>query len=281
MSNGRRQKSYRRQTSGVTMRNPERLRWEAQRDQAAGDIEDLEVQLASGELDHATVVRLRATYRAELREAEEELARLSAQPAGPPEQGRSSRRMLVGGLLLAVSFGGIAALAGRFVEPRDPGVSGLASEIVDLESVSDEQMEAVIAANLDDPLINGMRLALADRYFEERRYRQAFDHYLSVLENEPSSPEEATALSRVGWMAYDGNGEVELARSYLEKALTIQPGFSEATYLLGLVALCGEHDPQVAIPLFEQVLEDPEMPAPARPDVEEALATARSGGSCR
>ncbi len=54
-----------------------------------------------------------------------------------------------------------------------------------------------------------MRLALANRYFEDRNYQKAFPHYQAVLDGSPTPVQAAEAYTRLGWMVYDGNGEVD------------------------------------------------------------------------
>jgi tetratricopeptide (TPR) repeat protein len=173
-----------------------------------------------------------------------------------------------------VALVGVTFAASRALVPRPPSPSD-----ADLSEVSNEAMEAVIADNPDDPQINGMRLALADRYFEEEAYQRAFEHYRIVLENDPAAGEAARALGRMGWMTYR-SGEPELALESIERAIEVDPSYGEARYFLGLVQLCGMADHEAAATTLEEVLTLPDLPAEVRPEVEEALALARSGGTC-
>jgi cytochrome c-type biogenesis protein CcmH len=195
---------------------------------------------------------------------------------------RSRKRTLVGGLMLVAGFVVIVVVAGTFLQEREgatAGVVDLAQE--DLSDVSNETMEAVIAANLDNPQINGMRLALAERYFEAGDYRSAFPHYLAVAESQGATNiEAASALTRLGWMAFEGNGEVETANRLLDEALAIEPGAPVALYLKGRVQWCGAGDAGAAVDLFEQVLDTPDLGADSRADVEADLALARAGEAC-
>ena len=124
----------------------------------------------------------------------------------------------------------------------DDLLSGIAGGSVDPDSISNETLEAVIAANLDNPEIGGMRLALANRYFEERNYQKAFPHYQAVLDGTPTPIQAAEAYTRLGWMVYDGNGEVDLGLSLIDNALEIAPGDPFALYLKGRVLWCGQGD---------------------------------------
>jgi cytochrome c-type biogenesis protein CcmH len=197
---------------------------------------------------------------------------------GPP-QPRSRKRLVVGGVLLVAMFAVIVGVAGNFLQEREgptEGVADLGDQ--DLDDVSNETMEAIVAAN---PQINGMRLALAERYYEAGDYRSAFPHYLAVAESQDATDTEAAAaLIRLGWMAYEGNGEVETAIRLLDQALEIQPGAPVALYLKGQVQWCGAGDTEAAIALFEEVLANPDLPEESRTEIAADLDLASSGAAC-
>jgi len=199
-----------------------------------------------------------------------------------PPAPRSRTRLLVGGLILVASFAGIVVVASTSLQDRPAPASGVADiGQQDLADVSNETMEAVVAANLDNPQINGMRLALAERYYEEGDYRSAFPHYLAVAESqEATDAEAAAALIRLGWMAYEGNGEVDTALRLLDQALAIDPGAPVALYLKGQVQWCGAGDAEAAISLFEEVLADPALPEESRTEIQADLDLATSGAAC-
>lgn len=196
---------------------------------------------------------------------------------------RSRTRLLVGGSILVASFAGIVVVASTSLQDRPAAATGVAElGQEDLDDVSNETMEAVIATNLDDPQINGMRLALAERYYEESDYRSAFPHYLAVAESpEATNIEASAALTRLGWMAYEGNGEVETAIRLLDQALAIEPGSPVALYLKGRVQWCGAQDVEAAILLFEEVLTNSDLPEQSRIEIEADLDRANSGQACR
>ncbi len=208
-------------------------------------------------------------------------------PTPRPDPSTTSRpvsrsRLLIGGLVLAGAFAAIVAVAGGFLQTRGDTVAGVANlDEDDLTDVSNETMEAVIAANADNPQITGMRLALAERYYEARDYRSAFPHYFAVVESELVTPAEATtALVRLGWMAYDGNGETETALELFDEALDIDPSSQVALYLKGTVLWCGQGGNAAAVGLFEQILANPELLEESRSQVESDLNAAQSGDSC-
>jgi len=203
------------------------------------------------------------------------------QTARPSNEG-GGKRMLVGGLVLAVSFGGIVVAAGFFLQDRAGPTSGVASMATeDLDSVSNETMEAVIAANSNDPQINGMRLALAERYYELGDYGSAFPHYLTVAESEIASEGEAVAaLIRLGWMAWDGNGAADPAIGMFDQALAIDQSSTTARYLKGQVLWCGVGDFDAAAALFTEILTAENLATDTKVRVEADLLAANQGLSC-
>jgi cytochrome c-type biogenesis protein CcmH len=203
-----------------------------------------------------------------------------AQPA--PVSGRSKGRLITGAVVLVLAFAGIVVVAANSLQDRPAAAAGAADlGDQDLSDVSNETMEAVIAANIDDPQINGMRLALAERYFDAGDYRSAFPHYLAVAEDpEAANPEAITALVRLGWMAYDGNGEVETATHLIDEALVIDPDSQLALYVRARVLWCGSGDHEQAVETFEGLLARPDLAAETRGQLEADLESARAGEEC-
>jgi Tfp pilus assembly protein PilF len=201
------------------------------------------------------------------------------EPASP---GRSRSRLVIGGVVLVLAFAGIVVVAANSLQDRPAAAAGAAAlDEQDLSDVSNETMEAVIAANSDDPQVNGMRLALAERYFDAGDYRSAFPHYLVVAEDPDASGAEAiTALVRLGWMAYAGNGEVETATRLIDEALAIDPESSVARYVRARVVWCGTGDTEQAIETFDDLLADPDLAAETQAQIEADLEAARGGGEC-
>lgn len=181
------------------------------------------------------------------------------------------RRATVGTLALLVAFGGVAVFAARSLSSRPEGgfVTGNAAR--DLSTVTNQEMEEVLAANPD---VVGMRLALANRYFEAGEFSSAVGHYLEVLDRQPGNPE---ALARVGWMAYLSH-EAETAAGYEERALEVAPGYAEAKWFLANIRLYGLDDPAGAVPLLEELVALPDLPADFRGEVEARLIEARTAG---
>ncbi|HSL26181.1 MAG TPA: tetratricopeptide repeat protein, partial [Acidimicrobiia bacterium] len=206
----------------------------------------------------------------------------TTKPQTPETRVRPGTRTLIGGVVLGVAMAAALVAVGQFRQARaeDRALSGVGGGPVDPAAVSNETMEAVIAANLDNPEVTGMRLALANRYFEEGDYQDAFPHYQAVLDGEPSAGQAATAYARLGWMVFDGNGEVDLAVSLLDQALALVPGDPFGLYLKGRVVWCGQGQATAAASLFDQVLATPGLDPEVREQVETDLAAAGAGETC-
>jgi cytochrome c-type biogenesis protein CcmH len=185
-------------------------------------------------------------------------------------------------MILAVAFGAIVVVAGFFLQDRGGPASGVAAiDTENLDDVSNETMEAVIAAHADHPQVDGMRLALAERYFQEGEFRTAFPHFLAVADSPIASDSQVvTALVRLAWMAWEGNDEVDAAIGLLDQALAIDDGSAPALYLKGQVLWCGSNAFEESAGLFQQILADPELPDESRQTVQDDLDAVNAGTAC-
>lgn len=190
-------------------------------------------------------------------------------------------RKAVGALILIGSAAAVVMAVGFFLQDRDELATGVANIDVDnLDEVSNETMEAVIAANLDHPQVSGMRLALADRYREEGNYRAAFPHYLGVAESETSAAgQQVAALSGLAWMTWDGNGEAETALGLLDRALEIQPGSVSVRFLEARILRCSGTSDQSEVVLSD-LLDDPGLSDDWRTAVTAELGAVEAGEAC-
>lgn len=225
----------------------------------AADLAELDVQEASGELDPAAAARLRATYEAESDHL------LDAVVAESRPAVRSRGRTVAGAGILVI--GAVALTVAVVVTVRDRApdeliTGGIAdqSERRDLKDVTNEELEAVIAANPD---IVPMRLALAGRYFDAGEFSPAVDHYMEVLRRE-QHPE---ALANVGWMTYL-SGDVETGQSFVERALEITSELPQSHWYIANIRYRGLEDAAGAVAPLETLLAFDAIPEEVR-----ALAT--------
>jgi hypothetical protein len=265
---------------GSQARRPggERREAEIRLGQVESDLSDLANQVAGGEIDPEAARHLREAYQTELEEARAEVA---AATAPVPSPTRSPRRVALGAAFVLGSLVLVVVAAGAFLVDRPDATSGVAGLEGDPADFSNETLAAVIAANADHPQINGMRMALAERYFEEGDYQSAFPFYLDVASSELATPTQAaTALTRLGWMAYDGNGEAQTALDLLEEAQTLAPEDPFPLYLEGIVTWCGLDRPDAAAEVFRQVLARGVGDDTVQAEVEADLAAAAAGERC-
>ena len=236
---------------------PERLA------QVDADLADLDSQVAGGELDEPTASRLRATYEAERADI------LATKELDPPP--RSWKRVIAGVAIVVVGFAGAGIAVARSADDRNPGdliTGGLPS--VDLSDITNAEMEEVVAQFPDVPV---MRLALADRYFNDAQFSDALRHYLVVLDQEPGNPR---ALANIGWMTHL-SGESAIAERYVEQALAADAGYTQAYFFLGAIRLYGLEDSAGAVSPRDILLTFDDLPPEIRTQTQELLAEAKGG----
>ena len=241
---------------------------------AEQDIEAVRRQVTEGELDPETAELLISRYRREIELLEREPTE-AAGSEGSAATGASRARRVVGTLLLMAVFAAVSVTAYYAIRPREGGyITGGVEGGVDLSEVTNDQMEAVIAANPDVPQIAAMRLSLADRYFDEGSFSSALPHYLAALAGSLDSTRRARAMARVGWMSYLSGAE-DIAEAYLVEALEIDPQYQETHLFLGLMSLY-QGDGSGALSSLEPLLAEEDLPDDTRRLIEDAVAEART-----
>lgn len=242
------------------------------RDLALRDLAELDDQLAAGEIDPATADRLRIRYESDAAAAVRALRRLDEGATAPISGTAEPRRWVLAGVASLALVAAVAAtvVLPRFVGARPPGGFVTGNEAVsdgrDLSQVTNEEMEQVVAANPD---VVDMRLRLAHRYLDDGQNREAFRHYMAVLDREPH-PE---AMSHLGWIVFQ-DGDVDLGLQLLEASLERAPDDAETLWFLANVQLYGRSDAGAALPLLERLLERGDLGA-QRTQVEDAIRDAR------
>lgn len=239
---------------------------EQRRDRALDDLVALDGQVESGEIDAETAARLGLRYEAEAAAALRALDTALTEPVA----GRSPRRIA----LAITGFSAIAALVVfglvKAVEPRGEGgfvTGGPGTTALDLATISNEEMETVVAANPD---VIPMRLALARRYVEAGDFSAALPHYFEILEREERNAE---ALMYMGWMTYL-SGDPDTGVALIEQSLEAAPGDMLATWLLANAIYTGLGDRARAVPLLEAVLASGEAPPEIVAQAEQMIAEA-------
>ncbi|MDC3256464.1 hypothetical protein OAU82_00005, partial [Acidimicrobiia bacterium] len=103
-----------------------------------------------------------------------------------------------------------------FINLNDNSQSSIRTN-TELDNVTNEEMESVVS---DNPDIFAMRIALANRYFDEVNYSKALPHFMYVAENSDEIELKSYALAQIGWMVYE-SGNKEVAINYFDESLSI------------------------------------------------------------
>jgi len=260
----------------------ERARLTERRDIISRDIEELAEQVSAGEIDESTAADLRARYVQDLAEVQARLAELpkdepkprttdaalSSETQATVQQGWSPKSVLTAGGILVAAFTVILVV----VLTSANSSSTTQTTTGDAISATLQQLEAAVEANPD---VVGMRIALADEYFAEDDFTNALDHYLKALDSDPTDVEASHVLGRVGWLSYV-TGQPEAAVDYLNQSLEKDPTNLEATLFLGIDYLYGLEDAEKALPLLQQVLDDPDIPTDLKTQIQTAIDDANA-----
>ena len=136
-----------------------------------------------------------------------------------------------------------------------------------LEDVTNEEMEAVI---LENPNIFPMRVALANRYFDEVDYSNALPHYMYVAENSDESEIKSFALAQIAWMVFE-SGNTEVATNYLNESLNINKNSLIAKSYLGIIYLQDASTKNEGLELLENILSSNKLSKEDRELIERLL----------
>ncbi len=247
------------------------------------EIEDVDAQVLDGDLDEETAAGIKARYEAELAALEASAAAAVTVEADDEQDGESVKgrkrlngRAITGIALVTVAMTVIGIFAVQSINnQRITGADGIVGDIVrgeaqiNLDDVSNEEIEAVVAANPD---IIPMRLALARRYFEAGEFDKALDHYFEVL-NREQNPE---ALANVGWMTYL-SGRPDIAVSYVEAAMERQPDYLAAEWYLGNIYMALGRNDEASVFLLK-ISTSNEVPDDVKAEAVKLLEQIRSEG---
>jgi len=244
----------------------------------------LEGQVECGQVEPVTGERLRGVYAHELAEIDEALAGIVDAPVHEREIPEDTERVrsfsvatvAVAGTLLAV-LTGLIVWAGTGSEPEplptgdsSPGVT-MEAGAINIDAMSEAELEDALASFPNSALV---RLAVADRHLARGDQQGALEHYLVVAIGEAPPREKSRALARVGYLSY-ATGQHESARETLLESLSLNENNTEAMLYLGYVLLNGFGDEAAAIPYFEKVIADPQMPPEVVEAVSEVVANAQ------
>ncbi len=189
-------------------------------------------------------------------------------------EGRGRTLVQVGGGALVVlgclGFG--VLLVGETPEAAPPAIRTEVAELtVDPNTVSDEQLEDVVAEN---PGIVPMRLALVERHLEAGDVEQAHVHTAIAVDLDTAPVDHQRALKFHGWTTAL-LGDAQAGADLLESSLLLAPEDRDAKWFLANVRLHGLGQTEAAIGILEELLESP-MDDAQRALITDALAEARA-----
>lgn len=138
----------------------------------------------------------------------------------------------------------------------------------DLDNVTNQEMEKVIN---DNPDIHPMRIALANRYFDEINYSNALPHYMYVAENSNDNELKSFALSQIAWMVFESSN-IEVAIDYLDEALRINENSIIAKSYLGIIYLQNPNTRSDGRDLLNEILSSNKLSSEDRNFVEELVS---------
>lgn len=243
--------------------------------QADRDLAEVGQQVAAGEIDDEIAARLRATYEQERDRLLDQLAAGGDVVVEDIPASTITGRRLAGAAILIIAAAGLTFGVVTAVGNGEPGAEGVAAEVVagegvNLDDITNEQMEEVVAQNPDIP---AMRLALADRYFGAGEFSNALGHYMYVLET--LGVQDAGALANVGWMTYLSS-QPDVAASFVERSLEIQPDGGIVFWYLANIRFVGLGDAAGSIEPLQRLLDYDDLPEELRSEAEALLSQAEA-----
>ncbi len=138
----------------------------------------------------------------------------------------------------------------------------------DLDNITNQEMEKVINENPD---IHPMRIALANRYFDEINYSNALPHYMYVAENSNDNELKSFALSQIAWMVFESSN-IEVAIDYLVEALRINKNSIIAKSYLGIIYLQNPSTRNDGRELLNEILSSNKLSSEDRNFVEDLVS---------
>jgi tetratricopeptide (TPR) repeat protein len=232
---------------------------EARKAQALRDLVEVERQRQAGEIDAETADHLKKIYEAEVVAAlEPEPAPVSSERFRLGRWDRSAGALTLAGIVVVACVAIVAVIVGHSDRGTSTGslqstVSTLPGGGRDLSTVTDDEMEAVIAQN---PSITPMRLSLIERYLKEGNLEKAKEHAQLALDNNPSAADRQQALKYLGWTTA-ALGDPHKGADLLNQSIALNPTDLDAKWFLANVELTQLDDAQGAVKLLREILGQP------------------------
>lgn len=252
---------------------------EERKAQALRDLLDVERQRDAGEIDADTAARLTRRYEAEVVAAVTALAGVPEEEPGARRGGFDMRTLTIVGVVVVLCVA-VAALVTSNSRPKNASAAASSSGTMvasapttrDLSTVTNEEMEKVIAAN---PTVTPMRLALVERYLRDGNIEKAHEHSQIALDNNPAPGDRERALKYLGWTTFL-MGDAAKGADLLNQALGLDTTDLDAMWFLGNVQLSGLGQPAAAVTLFQKIVATPDITGQQRAQVQRRLDEAQT-----
>jgi len=251
---------------------------EERKAQALRDLLDVERQRDAGEIDADTAARLTRQYEAEVVAAVTALAGVPEEEPTARRGGLDVRTITIVGVVVVLCVA-VAALVTSNSRPKNSSAASSATSVAsatattrDLSTVTNEEMEQVIAAN---PTVTPMRLALVERYLRDGNIEKAREHSQLALDNNPAPADRERALKYLGWTTFL-MGDAAKGADLLNQALQLDGTDLDAMWFLGNLDLSGLGQPAAAAALFQKIVATPDITEDQRAQVQKKLDEAQN-----
>ena len=222
----------------------ERAALEAERDVLLASLDDLDAEMAGGDLDPGDYERLRDDYTARAAQVERSLREGRDQrPVAPPTSKR--RRVVIAAVVGAFAVTGALLLATSMGQ-RLPGQTVTGNSQSGLPGVI-SQLQQQVAANPND---GAARRSLARALIQNRDLTGALKEWDAAARLDPT---DAESRAYAGWIVFQA-GLVDEALKRLDSAEAASADYPDTHLFRGIVLLRGKNDPAGAVTEFARYL---------------------------
>ena len=252
-------------------------------------LEDLDAELVAGNIDPDTYRTLHDDYTARAADVITELDK-GVEPEKPVKP-RGLKWFTYGAI--AVFIGLLAFLLSQAVGDREPGQTASGNDQTTVTTIARntalEAAEKAVAAtpNDYDARIRYARLLLQARVNGQPQYADAIQQF---VEASKIDPEQAEPLAYSGWISAIVAGAtqdapskktlLEVDNERLDRAILVDPGYTDSYVFKGLVLARYENKPCDAVAPLQQFLTRAPQTHPMREQVLSELARAVDAGKC-
>jgi cytochrome c-type biogenesis protein CcmH len=246
---------------------------EEEREFLLRSLDDLDAEHADGNVDDDTYARLHADYTARAARVIHELDGDTVEPVAEAPSVSPRRRALTG--LGIVAFAAVAGIALAYgLGARLPGQTITGNQAANQQASTAKHAladaKAAVRAKPNDPAAH---LALARAYMGAQNGAGALAQFQAAAKLDPANPEP---FAYSGWLIRL-QGFPDQGLSLIDKAITLDPNYTDARFFKGVILFRDKSQPDAAIAEFQQYLvAAPD--SPLAPQVRQLLAQAVEAG---